>query len=69
MEEAMRSLQRKAKLMMAKEVPAEEIKQKVAELGKLKEFEELEAKELGKKSEMLFMMQVHMCNVRIKQGI
>jgi len=57
MEEAMKAMSRKAKLLLVNEIPADELKKKEAELVVLKEFEEVEAKELGKKSEMLFMMQ------------
>ena len=54
MEQAMRDMQMKAKLMMATELSAAEIKEAEQELAELKEFEEAEAVALGKQSEMLF---------------
>lgn len=66
----MKAMQMRAKLMLANDLmSADEIKDVEKELAELKEFEETEAVALGKKSEMLFTMQEHRCNVRIKQGL
>jgi len=69
MEEAMRAMQRKTKLMLIKELSDTDLAAAEAELAKLREFEDAEAPVLGRKSEMLFNLQDHRCNVLIKQGL